>query len=205
MEESLSERSVDPREFRIVRLDVDPWPEVLRQFFARQEESDRSGFFLGEALLSELKWVDVAEYYGLVRPKGPGLVGFMGAWFVDGEAEIHHIFLEPSWRMKGLGRIFLRRFMQYSAKRQVVSLYLEVRRSNERARSLYRKLGFHETGERKNYYSCPLEDAILMGCRLSGDVPVSCRDGETPSMEGDLCKDSAAEVCLDEGKARILQ
>ena len=204
MEERQSEREIDPREFRIVRLDVDPWPEVLRRFFARQDERDRSDFFLGEALLSELKWVDVAEYYGLVRPKGPGLVGFMGAWFVEDEAEIHHVFLEPPWRRKGLGMLFLRRFMQYSAKRHVVSLYLEVRRSNRRARSLYRNLGFVETGKRKNYYSCPLEDAILMGCRLSGDSPASCGEGDFFSMEGALCEGFMAGVETGERKSRIL-
>ncbi|MCL4460378.1 MAG: ribosomal protein S18-alanine N-acetyltransferase [Nitrospirae bacterium] len=205
MEELPSETPIDPREFRIVRLGVDPWPEVLRRFFDRQDEEDRSGYFLGEALLSELKWVDVAEYYGLFRPKGPGLVGFLGAWFVDGEAEIHHIFLDPSWRRKGLGKAFLRRFMEYAAKRRVVSLYLEVRRSSHIARSLYRRLGFVETGERKNYYSCPLEDAILMGCRLPEERAAPSADGVSLTMEGSLHEGFDAGKSLRTGEPRILR
>ena len=204
MEEPRSEKAIDPREFRIVRLDVDPWPEILRRFFVRQDEKDRSDFYLGEALLSELKWVDVAEYYGLVRPKGPGIVGFMGAWFVEDEAEIHHIFLDPHWRRKGLGGLFLQRFMQYSSKRQVASLYLEVRRSNTGARSLYRNLGFSERGERKNYYSCPLEDAILMGCRLLEAIPAICGEGDLVSMEGALCDGFWTGADTGETRTRIL-
>ena len=204
MEEPRSEITIDPREFRIVRLDVDPWPEILRLFFVRQDEQDRSDFYLGEALLSELKWVDVAEYYGLVRPKGPGLVGFMGAWFVEDEAEIHHIFLDSHWRGKGLGGLFLQRFMHYSARRHVASLYLEVRRSNTRARSLYRSLGFSERGERKNYYSCPLEDAILMGCRLWEDGPAVCDEGDPVSMEGALCDGFRTGADTGETKIRTL-
>lgn len=194
MAELLSETDVNPLEFRIVRLDIDPWPEVLRHFFERQSAADRSDFFLGEALLSELKWVDVAEYYGLVRPKGPGLIGFMGAWFVGSEAEIHQIFLDPAFRKKGLGTLLLHRFMRYARGRSIGNLYLEVRRSNRLARSLYRKMGFVETGERKGYYSCPREDAVLMGCRLCPENAVPARALPRPTMEGTLCPDEQEPV-----------
>jgi ribosomal-protein-alanine N-acetyltransferase len=45
---------------------------------------------------------------------------------------------------------------------------LEVRESNVSARSLYEKMGFDEVGVRKNYYSNPRENAILMN--LSIDI-----------------------------------
>ena len=41
-------------------------------------------------------------------------------------------------------------------------LTLEVRASNEPAIALYRKHGFEEAGRRKNYYTKPTEDAIIM-------------------------------------------
>ena len=39
---------------------------------------------------------------------------------------------------------------------------LEVRESNEAARALYRRHGFHEVGRRKRYYPDNGEDAVIM-------------------------------------------
>jgi ribosomal-protein-alanine N-acetyltransferase len=39
---------------------------------------------------------------------------------------------------------------------------LEVRKSNLPAIKLYKKLGFVEAGIRKDFYTKPLEDAIIM-------------------------------------------
>ncbi|MGE0446942.1 MAG: ribosomal-protein-alanine N-acetyltransferase RimI, partial [Vicinamibacterales bacterium] len=38
----------------------------------------------------------------------------------------------------------------------------EVRASNEAARRLYERLGFYVAGARKNYYSQPVEDALIL-------------------------------------------
>ena len=51
-------------------------------------------------------------------------------------------------------------------------IYLEVRRSNQIARAFYRRFGFLENGERRNYYGREegyeqeTEDAILYLCHL---------------------------------------
>ena len=41
-------------------------------------------------------------------------------------------------------------------------VYLEVRASNQKAQAVYRRAGFKQISVRKNYYSNPVEDAILM-------------------------------------------
>jgi ribosomal-protein-alanine N-acetyltransferase len=48
-------------------------------------------------------------------------------------------------------------------------VHLEVRPSNATARTLYRSLGFRETGRRPRYYGD--EDALLMTLDLSEDRP----------------------------------
>jgi ribosomal-protein-alanine N-acetyltransferase len=39
---------------------------------------------------------------------------------------------------------------------------LEVRRSNDPARALYERFGFSVAGVRANYYSKPVEDALVL-------------------------------------------
>jgi ribosomal-protein-alanine N-acetyltransferase len=41
-------------------------------------------------------------------------------------------------------------------------IYLEVRTSNFGARKFYEHLGFRVIGMRKNYYTMPMEDAVIM-------------------------------------------
>jgi len=41
-------------------------------------------------------------------------------------------------------------------------LTLEVRESNVAAAALYEKMGFQRVGVRKNFYSAPQENAVLM-------------------------------------------
>lgn len=64
--------------------------------------------------------------------------------------------------MPGVGSALINELVTYGKKNNFSFLTLEVRESNENARSLYSKFGFIKVGERKNYYSEPTENAILM-------------------------------------------
>ncbi len=98
--------------------------------------------------------------------KGDFLAGYVIFYHVLDEGEIARIAVEPSCRQRGVaGRLFDRLVQSCEAK-GICRLMLEVRRSNEAAISFYRKYGFTEDGVRKNYYSAPFEDAILMSKRL---------------------------------------
>ena len=48
----------------------------------------------------------------------------------------------------------------------IKAVYLEVRKSNEAAISLYNKNGFRQVGTRKSYYESPNEDALVMAVEL---------------------------------------
>jgi ribosomal-protein-alanine N-acetyltransferase len=56
--------------------------------------------------------------------------------------------------------------IQTAYERRARWVTLEVRRSNDAARALYRKFGFEEQGVRQHYYSDNGEDAVVMHLAL---------------------------------------
>ncbi len=76
-------------------------------------------------------------------------------------------------RQQGVGSmLFLEALREITkAKPETEHITLEVRESNIAAITLYKKFGFRQTGRRKNYYSSPDEDGIIMGMDLVSDVP----------------------------------
>ena len=61
---------------------------------------------------------------------------------------------------QGLGRALMKHAQDQWRNRQVKRAFLEVRRQNQAARSLYTRMGWIETGVRRNYYRDG-EDAVL--------------------------------------------
>ena len=92
-------------------------------------------------------------------------VGYVGVISAVPEGEITNVAVHPDFRRKGIGEKILEYLKLEAKKRGIDSLYLEVRRSNEAAKSLYEKVGFCVIGERKGFYKNPKEDAVLMGWR----------------------------------------
>lgn len=73
--------------------------------------------------------------------------------------------VRPSWRRRGIGKLLLTSLLRYFGEHNVSRVYLEVRRSNSAAVSLYRRCGFKEAGVVTNYYPDG-EDAIVMVLEL---------------------------------------
>ena len=90
------------------------------------------------------------------------LLGFVGLWFMSGEAHITAIAVEESSRGRGIGELLLMSSMEMAMKHAATEVSLEVRVSNHVAQSLYAKYGFQEVGTRKAYYSDNREDAAIM-------------------------------------------
>ena len=88
------------------------------------------------------------------------IAGYLVAWRIEDELHIANLAVHPAWRRRGIAETLLRRILQ--AESGVSWIGLEVRASNDSARSLYRKLGFHDSGVRKGYYADEGEDAVLM-------------------------------------------
>ncbi|PKN72494.1 MAG: ribosomal-protein-alanine N-acetyltransferase [Candidatus Cloacimonetes bacterium HGW-Cloacimonetes-3] len=82
---------------------------------------------------------------------------------VEDEMVIINFAIDPTCQGKGWGEFLLKNSMQLLQDGGVNRFFLDVRASNFKARSLYEKYGFIAVGTRKNYYSQPEEDAIVMG------------------------------------------
>lgn len=107
----------------------------------------------------------VAEAEG-DAPGESTVLGFLVARQLAPEWELENIVVLPGARRRGVGKRLLEALFEEARKTHSPSLFLEVRESNLAARSLYRSLGFRETGRRKSYYTSPLEDAVLCARRL---------------------------------------
>jgi ribosomal-protein-alanine N-acetyltransferase len=96
------------------------------------------------------------------------VAGYCVAWVVFEHLHIQNVAVHPEHRRQGLGRLLVLRALEEGRARGVAAALLEVRRSNEVAQKLYRKLGFLEAGTRRDYYSRPREDALLFRKELGG-------------------------------------
>lgn len=106
----------------------------------------------------------------LVAETDDELTGYSVMWFAADEGELGDIAVVPERRGEGIGRRLLRESISVAASRGTRSLYLEVRESNDVARRLYEKVGFNVVGVRKQYYTEPVEDAIVMKLDLHAEV-----------------------------------
>lgn len=86
------------------------------------------------------------------------------------EGEIYRIATAEGHRRRGIAYRLLDYAVKCEKGRGLECLFLEVRSKNVPARNLYRSYGFREVGERKNYYSNPTDDAIIMLRAHSADM-----------------------------------
>jgi len=102
-------------------------------------------------------------------------LAYVCRWLVGDEAHILNLAVHPDHRGRGLGRRLVELVVQEAQAAGARLVTLEVRRENAPARSLYRKLGFVDTGQRRNYYGRG-EDAIIMSLALRPDESASPAD-----------------------------
>jgi ribosomal-protein-alanine N-acetyltransferase len=99
-----------------------------------------------ESLLSESNVVaDRATF-------GRKVAGFILSRIAADEAEILSIAVDRGARGRGLGYRLLQRNLQRLVALGVRSVFLEVDANNRPALALYRRMGFIEVGQRRQYY-----------------------------------------------------
>lgn len=114
-----------------------------------------------EMLERELRTSDVARVYVLRLPAHP-VAAFCACWVLYDELHINTIAVHPDLRRQGLATELMTRLLAIAAAEGAHRAMLEVRRSNTVAQRLYERLGFRVAGVRRNYYTQPVEDALVL-------------------------------------------
>lgn len=99
---------------------------------------------------------------------GTEMAAFAITQIVLDEATLFNLAVDPAFQRRGLGRTLLQHVISELEKRGVLTLWLEVRASNQAAIALYQQLDFNEVSVRRNYYPTAegKEDAIIMALTI---------------------------------------
>jgi [ribosomal protein S18]-alanine N-acetyltransferase len=114
-----------------------------------------------EMYLGELQNVGVSFVY-LARLDDGRAVGFCSVWRVLDELHINNLAVLPAFRRTGIAKSLLEHVLRTGAALGACRATLEVRQSNDAARELYARFGFTVAGVRHDYYSSPVEDALVL-------------------------------------------
>ena len=102
----------------------------------------------------------------ITAKKDQELIGYLIASLVPEEGEILRIAVKKEFRRQGVAGHMILELENVCEETDVHKLMLEVRESNQDAISFYKEKGFTEDGLRKDYYTDPAEDAVLMSREL---------------------------------------
>jgi ribosomal-protein-alanine N-acetyltransferase len=114
----------------------------------------------------------LAGYQTIVLERGDAVAGYGVLSIAAGEAHILNICVHPAHRSRGYGEQLLDEILYRARSAQVRQIFLEVRPSNERAITLYRKKGFYQVANRPAYYQAHggREDAAVLAKKLVIDI-----------------------------------
>lgn len=98
----------------------------------------------------------------LVAEEDGVILGYCGLWGIAGEGQINNVVVKEEYRNQHIGQRLLLELIRQGNLQQLHSYTLEVRASNDSARKLYSNIGFEAAGIRRDFYSLPTEDAIIM-------------------------------------------
>jgi ribosomal-protein-alanine N-acetyltransferase len=142
----------------------------------RMERKDVSAVYAIDVLSFTLPWSERSYVYDLEKNTAARMwvaevtdisgstrvIGMLVMWLIVDEAHIGTLAVHPDFRRMGIGRQLVQIALDEARQAGAAYVYLEVRRSNLAAQSLYREFGFKQVGVRPRYYQDNNEDALLM-------------------------------------------
>ena len=142
--------------------------------FRKATEEDMKHIAMLEAAIFSDAWTVQGVYetfsqkqtFIIVAEDAGMLAGYCIVYYVMDEAEIARIAVSPALRRQGVGRGLLDYTCKCCLEERIEKLLLDVRESNRGAVAFYQQYGFAEDGIRRNFYSNPQENAVLMSKTL---------------------------------------
>lgn len=132
------------------------------------EESPEASDWSEESIRSAL---ESPQTMALVCEHTQQIVACIFGVKVADEAEILNLAVKTAQRRKGEATELVRWLLAEWIQDGVRHIFLEVRASNAAAIKLYERLGFRQVGRRKDYYSNPLADALVLERQEITDNP----------------------------------
>ncbi len=102
-----------------------------------------------------------AFFFTAIAPDGL-VLGYCGCHIVIDECYVDNIAVSPGFQGNGIGKALTRTLTDNARTQHCAFISLEVRPSNVKAVALYEQFGFQSVGRRKNFYSSPTEDGLIM-------------------------------------------
>jgi ribosomal-protein-alanine N-acetyltransferase len=134
-------------------------------------EKDLSFICAIEQIANVAPWSELAfqkcweiRYPGWVLRFDDEIIGFVMISVAANECHVLNLCLHPDHQRRGHGKKLLIHALKWAKNKGAGMVYLEVRRSNVPAITLYQQMQFTQIGERKNYYhhtSNGPEDALV--------------------------------------------
>lgn len=142
--------------------------------------------------------VDRPDRHHVVIELDGAIAGHAGMLFVEPEATLSTIAVDPDVQGRSLATTMLVHLIDVARSRGVEAITLEVRSGNRRAQRMYYRFGFAPVSVRQGYYrssgSSGREDAVIMwahdvhtsayGDRLDGLRPIEIPEKETVTRVG---------------------
>ena len=108
-------------------------------------------------------------YHCWLMERDGRVIGYAVTMVAAGEAHLLNLSIAADLQRRGLGSELLLFVIRLARDCAAVTIYLEVRASNQAGRALYARHGFAEIGLRKGYYPAHQgrEDAVTMEKKLA--------------------------------------
>ncbi|MCX6565146.1 MAG: ribosomal protein S18-alanine N-acetyltransferase [Candidatus Aminicenantes bacterium] len=152
------ETSAGSKNIRLRRMSLRDLPEVLKI-----ERLSFSNPWLSSTFEGEIQNIGLSNPIVATDETTDRILGYLIYWIIRDEVQINNIAVHPDYRRRRIAEDMLRGMLDILEEQGIQFISLEVRAGNIAARTLYDKLGFKPIGLRKEYYSNPAEDAVVMG------------------------------------------
>lgn len=154
-------QSAFPKVFRFV-FSFDEFREMRETDIKAVAEIEKACFSVPwtEKGLKEGLENETGRFYVAVRDGTA--IGYIGANCILDEVYLNNVAVLLDYRKNSIGKALLLSLIAASEAQNAAFVSLEVRRTNTAAIALYEGLGFTQRGVRKNFYTEPTEDALIL-------------------------------------------